>query len=188
MIYTKYMIDNRENDLYVIDNFLNETEIETYLEYVKNQSESQIKKAFNNQTNFFNAKLENSELSQTFYKKVENINIVDKSDMNRKPIKACNYVFMAKYNPDGNFNLHTDTGSHFLPDEISYQTLLIYLNNDYTGGETTFYNQNFEKKVVVIPKKGTAILFKIDLWHQGEKVLKGRKYWIGTEIVWSTNK
>jgi hypothetical protein len=39
----------------------------------------------------------------------------------------------------------------------------------------------------VTPKKGTAILFKIDLWHQGNQVTNGYKSWIGTEIVWTNS-
>jgi hypothetical protein len=86
---------------------------------------------------------------------------------------------------ESNFSLHLDTGCHCLPHQKSYQTLLIYLNDDYKGGQTVFYNQDFKKIITVTPKKGTAILFKIDLWHQGEQVLEGYKSWIGTEIVWS---
>ena len=181
------MVDNRENDLYIIENFLDEDEIKTCLEYVDTQSLSGEKNTFNNQTDFFNAKLRNQELSQKFYQKLENINQVDPSDGNWRPIKSCGYIFMAKYYPGTNFSLHLDTGSCFLYNERSYQTLLIYLNDDYTDGETVFFNQNFEKKVTVTPKKGTAILFKIDLWHQGNQVTNGYKSWIGTEIVWTNS-
>ena len=94
---------------------------------------------------------------------------------------------MVHYEPGSNFNLHLDTGCHFEYNKKSYQTLLIYLNDEYEGGSTTFYNQDFQKVHEVIPKKGRGILFKIDLWHQAEKLLKDEKTWIGTEIIWNNN-
>lgn len=61
-------------------------------------------------------------------------------------------------------------------------TLLIYLNDDYTGGETVFPRLG----KTVIPKKGKAILFRnLDsnhrriLWgsyHEGRPITSGEKY------------
>jgi len=190
MHYNKYQIAQRDNDLYVIDDFLTTDEIATYLEYVKKQSHASTEQgspkvmAFNNHTNFFNGKIKDLDSSQLFFEKLEKVNLWDSSDQDWKPWRACDFIFMANYTPGASFSLHLDIGCHCKFDEKSYQTLLIYLNDDYEGGETTFFNADFEKVITVKPKKGRAILFKIDLWHQAEKVTEGEKSWIGTEIVW----
>jgi hypothetical protein len=47
----------------------------------------------------------------------------------------------------------------------------------------SMYNQQFEKTVTVIPKTNTTLFFDIDLYHQGNEMMEGTKYWIGTELV-----
>ena len=60
---------------------------------------------------------------------------------------------------------------------------MIYLNDDFTGGKTVFYDDCFQKTVEIEPKKGKALLFDIDLWHKGEEIHNGEKFWIGCEII-----
>jgi hypothetical protein len=60
---------------------------------------------------------------------------------------------------------------------------LIYLNDNYDGGETSFYTENFVHVTDIQPKIGTALLFNLDQWHKGNTVLNGDKYWIGCEII-----
>ena len=62
-------------------------------------------------------------------------------------------------------------------------TLLIYLNEDFKGGETVFYDDNFRKTTTIAPKAGSALFFDIALWHEAEGILAGKKYWIGTELM-----
>jgi len=96
-------------------------------------------------------------------------------------------IMSGKYQVGDSFSLHTDTGLYYNRDtrEKTRWTLLIYLNDDFDGGETVFYNDNWRRDEVTIvrPKKGNAILFDIDLWHKGTPVTRGVKYWIGCEII-----
>ena len=81
------------------------------------------------------------------------------------------------YNPGDLFGLHTDTGLYYNPRESlkSRWTLLIYLNDNFSGGETVFYDTFWKVSKVITPEKGKALLFDIDLWHSGSEVISGTK-------------
>lgn len=101
------------------------------------------------------------------------------------PCRANKLIMSGKYRPGDSFCLHTDTGLYYNSDtgEKTRWTLLVYLNDDFEGGETVFYDESFRETRRVIPKKGKALVFDIDLWHKGNEVRSGVKYWIGCEII-----
>jgi hypothetical protein len=53
-------------------------------------------------------------------------------------------------------------------------TVLIYLNDDYTGGEIVFSNLG----LTLTPKAGSVLFFSSDEVHEAKKVLSGNKYFI----------
>ena len=55
-------------------------------------------------------------------------------------------------------------------------------HDDFRGGRTLFYTDTGEHTVSIEPKRGRALVFDIDVWHQGEEV-EGEKLWIGCEII-----
>ena len=59
---------------------------------------------------------------------------------------------------------------------------MIYLNDNYEGGETTFTSLKIE------PKQGTALLFFNDLEHEGSSVKQGIKYVLRTDIMFRLEK
>ena len=61
--------------------------------------------------------------------------------------------------------------------------MLIYLNNDFEGGELSFYKLNYQ----IRPQAGAVVLFPSDHWylHQAETVKKGVRYAI---VSWSSVK
>jgi len=81
-------------------------------------------------------------------------------------------------------------------DRLSRFTFLIYLNEDFTGGETKFYAPNGEKVGVldrrgVTPMCGSALVFphgdtKGALLHEGSGVESGTKYVVRTEVLCKT--
>jgi hypothetical protein len=81
--------------------------------------------------------------------------------------------------------IHTDTGSEYdVPNNMySKFTFLTYLNDGFTGGCTKFYDDRLRETCVITPERNRTLVFDIDLFHSGEKVLDGSKYWIGTELV-----
>jgi len=56
--------------------------------------------------------------------------------------------------------------------------LMIYLNDNFVGGETTFRN------LKIHPKKGSCLVFFHDLEHEGTKLISGEKYILRTDIMY----
>ena len=102
-----------------------------------------------------------------------------------KIVNTCKYIFYVKYKQNESFDIHTDTGSIYNPAKNLYSkfTLLTYLNDDYIGGETVFYDTSLKETTKIIPKTNKTLIFDIDTFHKGNKVTEKNKYWIGTEIV-----
>lgn len=94
------------------------------------------------------------------------------------------YQTFARYRESEGFGLHTDTGIDDPETGTkSAFTLLIYLNDDFEGGGTQFYNDAFKPTIRVQPEAGMALFFDIRLWHAAEKVTSGTKYWMGSELM-----
>jgi hypothetical protein len=61
----------------------------------------------------------------------------------------------------------------------STHTIIIYLNDNFTGGETDFPKNNIK----VIPKVGKALLFEHGILHQANQVLEGVKYLLRLNVA-----
>jgi prolyl 4-hydroxylase len=85
-----------------------------------------------------------------------------------------------RYTPGQSFSPHTD--GYFLRanGERSLLTLILYLNDDYTGGETRF----FQPEKLIVPRRGQALLFSHGLWHEGLPVTSGCKYVLRTDVIY----
>lgn len=82
-----------------------------------------------------------------------------------------------KYQPGQEFKRHRDQSYIRSNGEASYYTFMIYLNQDYDGGETIFSDQ------IIQPKRGMALIFLHNLEHEGRPVKKGIKYVLRTDIM-----
>jgi prolyl 4-hydroxylase len=83
-----------------------------------------------------------------------------------------------KYEAGQQFRKHTDESYIRSAVEASYFTLMIYLNDDFEGGETRF------REHVVRPEKGTALVFYHSMEHAGEPVIRGTKYVLRTDVMY----
>ena len=110
---------------------------------------------------------------------------IDRQNIKWEYLECPKYIMYTKIQADEFFGLHTDTGCQYdtRMNKYSKYTVLTYLNDDYEGGNTVFYNDNFKKTCEIKPKLNRTLIFDIDLYHQGCEVLKGSKYWIGSELV-----
>lgn len=82
-----------------------------------------------------------------------------------------------RYAPGQHFRWHHD-GAFVRPDgELSRWTLIVYLNDDFAGGETEFRDR------AVRPTRGGALLFSHGLLHQGAEVTRGVKYALRTDVM-----
>ncbi|WP_426476536.1 2OG-Fe(II) oxygenase [Chryseobacterium sp. CBSDS_008] len=85
-----------------------------------------------------------------------------------------------KYAPGQQFKMHRN-GSYIRNErEKSFYTFMIYLNDDFEGGET-----EFENLFAVAPKKGTALIFHHPLRHEGKTLVSGLKYVLRTDVMYS---
>lgn len=87
-----------------------------------------------------------------------------------------------RYKPGEEFKRHRDQSYIRNNREASYYTFMIYLNQDFEGGETTFNSQ------IIRPLTGMALIFLHSLEHAGSPVKKGTKYVLRTDIMYRLNE
>lgn len=172
------MIQLKEQGVYTITDFLSPAECTTYRELVFHPPTTATN--FTNTGIFTNKKWEDPALATTFYEKLTQY--VEPSPL---AIRANTLIMTGNYTPGQEFSLHTDTGLFYdrAAKEKSRWTLLIYLNDDFEGGHTLFYHDDWKQTHDIRPVPGTALLFDIDLWHKGDIIKSGTKQWIGCEII-----
>lgn len=85
-----------------------------------------------------------------------------------------------KYSSGQRFKMHRDGSYIRNENEKSFYTFLIYLNDDFEGGET-----EFENLFTVAPKKGSALVFYHPLRHEGKTLISGLKYVLRTDVMYS---
>jgi len=97
-----------------------------------------------------------------------------------------------RYGPGQTFKPHVDGAHHrFALRQASELTFLMYLNDDFTGGETNFFFDyalhlalGGRVRFGVRPVRGTALVFRHRLLHEGAPVLTGRKYVLRTDVMY----
>ncbi|KAF1070818.1 2OG-Fe(II) oxygenase [Variovorax sp.] len=82
-----------------------------------------------------------------------------------------------KYLPGQRFKMHKD-GPWREDGRTSRLTLLVYLNDGFTGGDTDF--RDFRVK----PEAGAALLFVHDTWHEGAAIEAGTKYVLRSDVMY----
>ncbi|MEZ5428397.1 MAG: 2OG-Fe(II) oxygenase [Pyrinomonadaceae bacterium] len=87
-----------------------------------------------------------------------------------------------RYDPGQQFRTHFDGSFRRPTGEQSHVTFMIYLNEDFEGGETTFLNP---EKTVIKPKTGMMLAFRHEILHEGSEVKSGRKYVLRTDVMFS---
>jgi len=96
---------------------------------------------------------------------------------------------LAKYYPGDRFQQHCDAVFKRSQDEMSMYTVNIYMNADFTGGNTRFY---FSGKSVadyeIQPKPGLCLVFRQppgeSYLHDGAEVTNGVKYLFRTDLMY----
>lgn len=172
--------------VFTIDYLFSQDQIENWRQWIHNSS-TDVKKFSNN--GFKNGKVIEPEISNHIWQKMQPHlpkSYRDTKNQEWQFIGPSRYVMYASILPGQSFPIHTDTGAEYGADGESKFTVLVYLDDDFIGGHTTFYDFSFQKTVDIVPKIGRTLMFDIDLYHAGEPVLSGKKNWIGTEIVCKT--
>lgn len=91
---------------------------------------------------------------------------------------------MYRYRPGQQFATHYDGSFQRTRDESSWLTFLVYLNEDFTGGETRFSFAHEPDTVSISPRTGSALVFVHDRLHEGATVRSGLKYVLRTDVMY----
>lgn len=86
-----------------------------------------------------------------------------------------------RYDSGERFAPHYDGAFRRSDNERSQLTFMLYLNDDFTGGETRFYD---EPAVDVRPVRGQALVFVHRKLHEGAAITTGRKYVLRTDVMY----
>lgn len=89
-----------------------------------------------------------------------------------------------KYEPSQYFNWHWDGCFRRNNNEESILTFMIYLNDDFRGGETNFSLKYPNDDVSIKPIKGMALVFEHSLCHEGSCVRAGKKYVLRSDVMY----
>lgn len=172
------MISLQQQGIYEIEGFLTQQECQQFIEVVKNPPPNSS--CFTDTGVFSNRKWIDQTTANFFYERLSTF-----IEPTTQAKRANKLVMTGYYQPGQQFSLHTDTGLYYNREtkEKTRWTLLIYLNDNYEGGHTQFYDDNWKETRDIQPKEGKALLFDIDLWHKGNELFTGEKYWIGCEII-----
>ena len=85
-----------------------------------------------------------------------------------------------RYGPGERHGAHWDSIVELADGVRSMLTLVFYLNDGFTGGETDFV----ELGIRVAPRLGRALLFQHRVMHRASEVVTGEKYVLRTDILY----
>jgi predicted 2-oxoglutarate/Fe(II)-dependent dioxygenase YbiX len=89
-----------------------------------------------------------------------------------------------RYEPGQFFAWHRDGAFLRNEREQSLVTLMIYLDEGFEGGSTDFDVPQREAPIRVVPQRGTVLLFRHGLRHQGASVVRGVKHVLRTDVMY----
>jgi predicted 2-oxoglutarate/Fe(II)-dependent dioxygenase YbiX len=87
-----------------------------------------------------------------------------------------------RYDPGQRFAPHMDGCFQRSNGEQSHFTFLVYLNDGFEGGATSFHESR--ASLLVVPEQGKALVFYHRQVHEGMPVVRGRKYVLRTDVMY----
>jgi prolyl 4-hydroxylase len=176
-------------NIFTIPNFLSPMECQNFIEMAENIGFEEAKvqidgaqtmmKSIRNNSRILHP---NEELAATIFDKIKPFCIekeFHEGDNTNYELHGLNELWrFYKYEEGQKFKKHRDGSFVRNQNERSEYTLMIYLNDNFAGGETGF------ETCVISPKTGTALVFKHEEKHQGFLVLKGLKYVLRTDVMY----
>lgn len=179
-------IEHLPESVFIIHDFLSENECLTYIEHAERLGFHQasvhhprngplmLKDIRNNdRVNF-----EDEALAKQLFSKAQNL-----LPLEIEAAKLCgiNHQFrFYRYETGQYFKWHRDGYATQGKTDASRFTFLLYLNDDYLGGETEF------RWGKVRAARGMALVFPHTLVHQGAAVVSGTKYVLRTDVMYRT--
>ena len=105
-----------------------------------------------------------------------------------QPVGMNERLRLYRYDVGQKFDWHLDGCFERPTGERSFFTFMVYLNEDFEGGTTSFTMDHSSTStggvVRVTPKTGMALLFHHPILHRGDPVTTGRKYVLRTDVMY----
>lgn len=170
--------------IWTIDNFLTQKECEDLIIFSENMGYSEAEVSFmegakmmKGLRNNYRLLYEDAQLAADFWLKLAPF---CPQNLNENVIqKGINEQFrFYKYENGQRFKRHIDGRFTRNAQEQSRITFMIYLNDDFEGGETSFDN------LKIIPKTGTALCFIHEIKHEGSAIKSGIKYVLRSDVMY----
>lgn len=118
---------------------------------------------------------DNTKLSELLLNKLSEFNVVE------LPIQ----IQLLKYEVGGHFKKHRDTLSEYNTQPPRHSTIIIYLNEDYEGGNLSVWDYVTDEEYVAERKIGNSVMFESKCFHAASKVLSGTRYVL---VLWVTSE
>ena len=106
---------------------------------------------------------------------------------NRRAVELNERFRFYRYDVGQTFRPHYDGAFTRDNGEVSQVTLMIYLNDNFQGGQTNFDLRYPHGEKSIAPQQGMALLFLHHLRHEGAQVLAGRKYVLRTDVMYGAD-
>lgn len=177
-----------DSQIFLVEDFLSAQECDAYIEKSKLQTFEEAKINIQGQQ-VMNKMVRNNDrllffdenLAEELWLKLKSF-VPDK--IGSSTAIGLNEMFrIYRYDKGQRFKMHRDGSYQRNETEFSILSFLIYLNDNFTGGETEFRNI-----VMVKPKTGTALVFHHPLRHEGKEITEGLKYVLRTDVMYKLNK
>lgn len=181
--------------VFTVDRFLTPSECDKYIEISEDfgfeeatvtgpQGKVLLKEVRNNERVMF----QNREIAEWLWGRAQDF--VPAEYEGRAAVGVNELLRFYRYDPGQQFNWHQDFPFERDSGEKSYLTFLIYLNDDFEGGETSFedsYSEESFDEFSVVPKQGMALFFEHATHHKGEPVTTGRKYVLRSDVMYASD-
>jgi prolyl 4-hydroxylase len=169
-----------------LDNFLTEAECKDHISFSENEGFREAKINTRERGEIYDKNTRNNDrvvielpdLAEALFEKVKDH---CPQEMGEWKILGLNERFrFYRYKDGQEFKVHPDGAFKRNENEISMVTMLVYLNEDFVGGETEFVMP----WDIVEPKIGKLLLFAHKQLHKGNPVFEGTKYVLRTDVMY----
>lgn len=190
------VVKKYESDILIIDNLCSKEECQELISRFDNlMTKCQSTSSYRD---MYRTEYDNPELSTVIFEKIRNFvpSVLDVKPTDSQYGKTYKYEGIwnltklnsfwriGKYTEGGKFAKHRDGLYQPSLDCRSFYTFMIYLNDEYEGGQTTFYLDSGEISFKL--KQGSAIIFPHNLLHEGTPIISGVKYIMRSDIMFET--
>lgn len=142
-------------EVVTLDGLYSDQEIDAFKKYVE---EADVRNRTFTNSPFKNGKVIHDEWSKLMYNRIRAQipdTYMDRHGTEWRFMQSPQYIMYAKMEKDQKFGIHTDTGCEYdsLKNIYSKFTVLTYLNHDFVGGNTRFYDDHLMRRSQLFLKK-----------------------------------